>query len=152
MIKKYLLLVFILFAFSTSAFFNADNSISLYEFRQDKKALIKKIKAKIIALDKKKAQLKSLRKWTPAKEINYKKQIKKYKANLLKLGYIASEKKINIDETIKKLQKQLKYLNNARVNKNAIDGMSKKYDSMYKHDAGILLDSIMKLRRRKGSF
>lgn len=152
MFKKHLFLGFILFAFSTNAFFNTqntDNAMSLSVLIQDNSVLIKKIKAKIAALDKKKEQLKSLRRWTPAKEKNYQKQLKKYNKTLLKLGD-KSQEKLDVDQIIKKLQRQLKYLNNARVNKNARDGMSKKYDSMYKHDAGILLDSIMKLRRRKG--
>lgn len=151
MIKNILFLGFLFFSFSIFTMVlrpKEHNSIIFKELCQDNTVLIKKIKAKITALKQKREKLKALRKWTPAKEKTYQKQLKRHAINLEKLGDKPNEN-LAIDQIIKKLQRQLKYLNNARVNKNTKEGISQQYDSMYKHDAGILLDSIMKLRRSK---
>ena len=117
-------------------------------FEQDKRVLIKKIKAKMNALDKKRTRLKAIKKWSEAKETIYLQQLKRLADNLEKLGD-TSINVFNIDRVIKKLQKELKFINNARVNANTKGTLTKKYDSIYKNQAGFLLDSIIRLRLRK---
>ncbi|TXD48294.1 hypothetical protein [Polaribacter sp. IC073] len=116
--------------------------------KQDNTILIKKIKAKIKALEKKRARLKTLKKWSELKEKNYVFEVNKLRSNLEKLGE-SSIKKLDAGEIIRKLQKQLKFLNNARVNKNAKEIWTKKDDAIYEKKAGKLIDSIIKLRIKK---
>ena len=118
------------------------------DFNQDKTVLIKKIKAKINALEKRRERLKNLKKWSEAKESKYLLKVQKLTSNLDKLGE-KSTKELNVDEIIKKLQKQLKFLNNARVNKNSKEIWTKKDDSIYEKKASVLIDSIIKLRMKK---
>ena len=118
------------------------------DYNQDKTVLIKKIKAKINALQKRRERLKNLKKWTEAKQSKFLLKVQKLTNNLEKLGE-KSTKKLNVDEIIKKLQKQLKFLNNARVNKNSKEVWTKKDDSIYEKKASALIDSIIKLRIKK---
>jgi DNA repair exonuclease SbcCD ATPase subunit len=131
---------------------NIEGEISVSNFsddyNQDKTVLIKKIKAKINALEKRRERLKNLKKWSEAKESKYMLKVQKLTSNLDKLGE-KSTKELNVDEIIKKLQKQLKFLNNARVNKNSKEIWTKKDDSIYEKKASVLIDSIIKLRMKK---
>lgn len=131
---------------------NIEGEISVSNFsddyNQDKTVLIKKIKAKINALEKRRERLKNLKKWSEAKESKYLLKVQKLTSNLDKLGE-KSTKELNVDEIIKKLQKQLKFLNNARVNKNSKEIWTKKDDSIYEKKASVLIDSIIKLRMKK---
>ena len=131
---------------------NIEGEISVSNFsddyNQDKTVLIKKIKAKINALEKRRERLKNLKKWSEAKESKYLLKVQKLTSNLDKLGE-KSTKELNVDEIIKKLQKQLKFLNNARVNKNSKEVWTKKDDSIYEKKASVLIDSIIKLRMKK---
>ena len=115
---------------------------------QDKKILIRKLRAKVNALEKRRARLKALDKWTAAKESKYLVKIATFTTNLASLGE-STTKILDVEELVRNLQKQLKYLNNARVNKNAKDSWSEKDDALFESKAGILIDSIIKLRMRK---
>ena len=153
MCKKYFYLFFFGFFFSLSInAMNIEGEISVSNFsddyNQDKTVLIKKIKAKINALEKRRERLKNLKKWSEAKESKYLLKVQKLTSNLDKLGE-KSTKELNVDEIIKKLQKQLKFLNNARVNKNSKEVWTKKDDSIYEKKASVLIDSIIKLRMKK---
>ncbi|MDX6747171.1 hypothetical protein SHK09_10245 [Polaribacter sp. PL03] len=148
--KKYFYLFFCAFLLSLSL--NAINidvkrvySSFIEVKHQDKTVMIRKIKAKINALEKQRERLKIINRWSNSKEKSYLLKIDKLKSSLDKLGE-NSNKNLNVDEIIKKLQKQLKFLNNARVNKNTKNTWSKVDDSIYKKDAAVLLDSIIKLR------
>lgn len=153
MSKKYFFLFFFGIFFSVSL--TADNLydenvfLNLKEkILQDNSILIKKIKAKISALSNRRNKLKDLNKWSDFNEKNYLLKVDKLKENLKKLGEKPT-KNLTPDEIIKKLQKQLKFLNNARVNKNAKDTFTEENDSVYKQKAGKLIDSIIKLRMTK---
>lgn len=125
------------------------NYSSFIEYNyQDNRILIKKIKAKLNALEKKRERLMVLKKWSDSNENNYLLKINKLRDSLEELGE-SSTKKLDADEVIKKLQKQLKFLNNARVNKNAKEIWTIKDDSIYEKKASILIDSIIKLRIKK---
>jgi hypothetical protein len=115
-------------------------------FFQDKNTvLIKKMKVRISALKKQRTKLKSLKKWSTAKEETYTFRVDKLTKNIEKLGE-KSVLNLTTDEIVKKLQKQLKYLNNARINKDASDSWTKKDDSLYQQKAAVFIDSIIKLR------
>ncbi|QOD61624.1 hypothetical protein H9I45_04015 [Polaribacter haliotis] len=143
---------FLLFIFATNFSFGAismiENKATIVVLEQDYTVLIKKIKAKIDFLNKQKEKFETAKKWSPAKEKNYLKQVKTLEENLKRLGY-NEEKELTVQQKIKKLQKQLKYINNSRVNKNAKDGWTKKDDSIYEKKASKLIDSIIKLRMIK---
>ncbi|WP_298764666.1 hypothetical protein [uncultured Polaribacter sp.] len=149
MFKKIILFSLLMFAIQAKAVNSVLGVVKFDKVYQDKTILIQKIKAKIKALNEKREKLQSLKKWTPEKEKVYQKQVASYTNSLRKLGvnYI---KKLHPDAIIRKLQKELKYINNARINKNAReDGLSDRYDSIYKKKAQILIDSIIKLRSLK---
>ena len=149
--KSFLLFFTVItFTFQNSFSFKVDDGSKLIKNieYQDKTLLIKKTKAKINALIKKRKRLKDLKNWSDTNETNYQRQIEKLNNNLQKLGY-TSKTVLSTDEVIKKLQMQLKYLNNKRVNKNASEKFTQKDDSIYKSKAGFLLDSIIRLRRNK---
>ncbi|WP_299670828.1 hypothetical protein [uncultured Polaribacter sp.] len=93
-------------------------------------------------------KLKILKKWSDSKEKSYLLNVENLTKNLEKLG-VTTAKKLNIDALIKKLQKELKYLNNSRVNKNAKKTWSKKDNALYEKKAGKLIDSIIQLRMKK---
>ncbi len=112
---------------------------------QDNTVLIKKIKAKIDALSKRRVKLKELKKWSNSQEKKYNLQLSKLNNSLKKLGE-ESEITLNVEQIVSKLQKQLKYLNNARVNSVAKNKFTQKDDSIYKRKAGKLIDSILRLR------
>ena len=116
------------------------------DFFQDKNTvLIKKIKVRINALKKQRTKLKSLKKWSTAKEETYALKVDKLAKNLEKLRE-KSPLNLTTDEIVKKLQKQLKYLNNARINKDASDSWTKKDAAIYQQKAAVFIDSIIKLR------
>ncbi|WP_299061293.1 hypothetical protein [uncultured Polaribacter sp.] len=121
------------------------NNASIESF-QDNTVLIKKIKAKIDALSKRRVKLKELKKWSNSQEKKYNLQLSKLNNSLKKLGE-ESEITLNVEQIVAKLQKQLKYLNNARVNSVAKNKFTQKDDSIYKRKAGKLIDSILRLRR-----
>ncbi|AUC83962.1 hypothetical protein CW731_01050 [Polaribacter sp. ALD11] len=151
--KKYFYLFFFGFFFLPSIkALNMEvtpNYSSFIEYNyQDNRILIKKIKAKLNALEKKRERLMVLKKWSDSNENNYLLKINKLRDSLEELGE-SSTKKLDADEVIKKLQKQLKFLNNARVNKNAKEIWTIKDDSIYEKKASILIDSIIKLRIKK---
>tara|TARA_R110002049_G_scaffold67310_1_gene174915 strand:- start:2342 stop:2806 length:465 start_codon:yes stop_codon:yes gene_type:complete len=153
MSKKYFFLFFFGIFFSVSLTANNlyDENVFLNlkeKILQDNSILIKKIKAKISALSNRRNKLKDLNKWSDFNEKNYLLKVHKLKENLKKLGEKPTEN-LTPDEIIKKLQKQLKFLNNARVNKNAKDTFTEENDSVYKQKAGKLIDSIIKLRMTK---
>ncbi len=153
MSKKYFFLFFFGIFFSVSLTANNlyDENVFLNlkeKILQDNSILIKKIKAKISALSNRRNKLKDLNKWSDFNEKNYLLKVDKLKENLKKLGEKPT-KNLTPDEIIKKLQKQLKFLNNARVNKNAKDTFTEENDSVYKQKAGKLIDSIIKLRMTK---
>ncbi|QTE22947.1 hypothetical protein [Polaribacter cellanae] len=143
---------FLLFIFASTFSFGA---ISLTKYKpnvvvleQDYTILIKKIKAKINFLKKQRKKFKTAKKWSPVQEKSYLKQLTTLKMNLKKLGYNEG-KELTIQQKIIKLQKQLKYINNSRVNKNAKSGWTQKDDSIYEKKASKLIDSIIKLRMIK---
>jgi hypothetical protein len=116
------------------------------DFFQDKNTvLIKKIKVRINALKKQRIKLKSLKKWSTAQEETYIYKVAKLAENLEKLRE-KSPLNLTTDEIVKKLQKQLKYLNNARINKDASDSWTKKDAAIYQQKAAVFIDSIIKLR------
>ncbi|MFK8059835.1 MAG: hypothetical protein AB8B78_07065 [Polaribacter sp.] len=117
-------------------------------FTQDKTILIKKIKAKINALQNKRKRLIALKKWSNKQDTIYLEKMNNYTLSLEKLGEKSAKKYTN-EQLIRKLQKELKYINNARVNKNAKDSWTIKDDSIYEKKAGKLIDSIIKLRMKK---
>ncbi len=121
------------------------NNASIESF-QDNTVLIKKIKAKIDALSKRRVKLKELKKWSNSQEKKYNLQLSKLNNSLKKLGE-ESEITLNVEQIVAKLQKQLKYLNNARVNSVAKNKFTQRDDSIYKRKAGKLIDSILRLRR-----
>ncbi len=131
---------------ASDVFLKEDFKIST--FSQDKTILIKKIKAKLNALEMQREKLKILKKWSDSKEKSYLLNVENLTKNLEKLG-VTTAKKLNIDALIKKLQKELKYLNNSRVNKNAKKTWSKKDNALYEKKAGKLIDSIIQLRMKK---
>lgn len=112
---------------------------------QDKTIIIKKIKNKITSLKKQREDLKKLKRWTPFKEKNYNKQIERLELGLKKIGY-KEDVSVSIEKLIKKLQKQLKYLNNDKTNGKATNNWSDKDESTYKEKAGKLIDSVIKLK------
>ncbi|SHN05555.1 hypothetical protein [Polaribacter sp. KT 15] len=124
-------------------FLRHSNSIRVF---QDNTVLIKKIKAKINALSKRRDKLKKLKKWSNSQEKKYNLQLSKLNKSLNKFGE-ESEITLNVEQIVSKLQKQLKYLNNARVNSVAKNKFTQKDDSIYKLKAGKLIDSILRLRR-----
>ncbi|AQS92891.1 hypothetical protein BXQ17_01880 [Polaribacter sp. BM10] len=124
-------------------FLRHSNSIRVF---QDNTVLIKKIKAKINALSKRRDKLKELKKWSNSQEKKYNLQLSKLNKSLNKLGE-EFEITLNVEQIVSKLQKQLKYLNNARVNSVAKNKFTQKDDSIYKRKAGKLIDSILRLRR-----
>ncbi|WP_435416209.1 hypothetical protein [Polaribacter aestuariivivens] len=146
-------LILILFSIISSTFFitNVDvfslkKKATTTVLKQDNTVLVKKIKARISALKKQRKKLKNLKKWSSVKEKSYVEEIKKLEAGLKKLGYKESNN-LSIEEKIKKLQKELKYINNNRVNKNAKNSWTKEDDAIYEKKASKLIDSIIKLRK-----
>ncbi|TMM28874.1 hypothetical protein FDT66_13295 [Polaribacter aestuariivivens] len=146
-------LFLILFSIISSTFFitNVDifslkKKTTTTVLMQDNTVLVKKIKARISALKKQRKKLKNLKKWSSVKEKSYVEEIKKLEAGLKKLGYKESNN-LSVEEKIKKLQKELKYINNNRVNKNAKNSWTKEDDAIYEKKASKLIDSIIKLRK-----
>lgn len=149
MFKKIILFSLLTLALQAKAVNSTLEVVKFDKVYQDKTILIQKIKAKIKALNERRDKLQSLKKWTPEKEKVYQNQVASYTNSLRKLG-VNYTKKLHPDAIIRKLQKELKYINNARINKNAReDGLSERYDSIYKKKAQILIDSIIKLRSLK---
>ena len=152
--KKYLFLLFFGFILTLSAHAKPIDAktkhlIGAKELFQNKNAvLIKKIKARINALKKQRTKLKSLKKWSVGQEDTFTYKVAQFAKNIekLKKNQVLS---LTTDEIVKKLQKQLKYLNNARINKDARASWTKKDDSLYEQKAAVLIDRIIKLRRTK---
>ena len=115
---------------------------------QDKTVLIKKIKNRISSLKSKKEKLVVLKKWSDARESNYVKQIEKLEKGLKKLGY-KEVKQLTVKEKIKKLQKELKYLNNNKTSQRNKNNWSLKDEQSYQKKATVFIDSIIKLRMVK---
>ncbi|QTD38485.1 hypothetical protein JL193_04135 [Polaribacter batillariae] len=145
---KFKIIFCLLFIFATNATSMVKNRKNTRVVEQDYTVLIKKIKAKIAFLKEQREKFKTAKKWSLAKEKKYQKQVKTLEKNLERLGYKAG-KELTVEEKIKKLQKQLKYINNNRVNKNAKNTWTKKDDSIYEKKASKLIDSIIKLRMIK---
>ncbi|WP_298778027.1 hypothetical protein [uncultured Polaribacter sp.] len=142
----FVLLLMILSVFSTYSLEYENN----FEFKldQDKTILIKKIKNRIISLKEQRGKLKIIGKWTSVKEKSYLKQVDKLEKGLVKLGYTENER-LSVDEKIKKLQKQLKYLNNNKTTQKVRDNWSDKKELDYQNKAGVLIDSVIKLKMFK---
>ena len=109
-LKKITLLCFVISMNSMYSFTTDNpksNTFSLVKITQDKTVLIKKIKKRIVYLEKQRAKLKELRRWTPAKEKAFIKETGNLKKNLKKLG-VQSEKKLDPAAIIKKTTKAAK--------------------------------------------
>ena len=122
--------------------------LELERFDQDNTILIRKLKIRIKALRAKKKRLQDIQKWTPKMEEVHKKKIDKYKKSLEKLGIKYTEP-LDAGKIIKELQRQLKYLNNYKINEKSKENWSLEREKTHEQKASILIDSIIKLRIKR---
>ena len=140
-----------MFFLTTSVFsFKVLKEVAVNELEkdQDNTVLIRKIKGRIISIKNQREKLKTLKKWTEAREKSYLAQIEKLENGLKKLGYKETIE-LSVDEKIRKLQKQLKYLNNNKTNQRNSNNWSTKNELIYQKKAGVLIDSIVRLKMGK---
>ena len=142
------LLIFLSINSSLSFEVKKDKEIFISHNFQDKTVLIKKIKNRISSLKSKKEKLVVLKKWSDARERVYVKQIEKLENGLKKLGY-KEVRQLTVKEKIKKLQKELKYLNNNKTSERNKNNWSLKDEQSYQKKATVFIDSIIKLRMIK---
>mgnify|MGYP000274173665 FL=1 len=142
------LLIFLSINSSLSFEVKKDKEIFISHNFQDKTILIKKIKNRISSLKSKKEKLVVLKKWSDARERVYVKQIEKLENGLKKLGY-KEVRQLTVKEKIKKLQKELKYLNNNKTSERNKNNWSLKDEQSYQKKATVFIDSIIKLRMIK---
>jgi hypothetical protein len=149
--SRFYITLFVLMFFNVSAFSSdvkTNNFLKEETLLQDNTVLIKKIKKRIAALKSQRQRLKTLEKWTDDREKSYLQQVDKLKKGLKKLGY-SQESKLSTKEKIKRLQKELKYLNNNKTNQKVRDNWSNKDELAYQKKAGVLIDSVIKLKMVK---